>query len=452
MAVISAVRAREILDSGGRPTIEVELELTDGSFARSSVPAGTSTGRHEAKELRDGDPGRYAGNGVLGAVANVRETIGPAVLGRSPVGQDEFDAFLVELDGTEDKSALGANAILAVSTAAARAAAVSKGIPLWRYLGGGNILPLPMVNIISGGLHAASGLIFQDFLVVPVGAESFREALESVWAVRAATAELLQERGLSTLKAAEGGFGPPLPDAEAVLDLLAQAVARSGRGLGDEVAFAIDVAASHFFDEGLYRVPGAPDGLDAATLVGELERLVRDYPVVSIEDGLAEDDWEGWALLSERLASRIQIIGDDLFTTSPTRVARGIASGVANSVLVKMNQVGTLSETLIVVRQAQEGGYAPVISARSGETSDDFIADLAVGISAGQIKIGSLAQSERLAKYNQLLRIEEQLGQDAVFAGRDALAPSSAVGPAATRPVRFSALRNTTDRGEDERR
>ena len=252
----------------------------------------------------------------------------------------------IELDGTEDKSALGANAILAVSTAAARAAAVSEGIPLWRYLGGGNVLPLPMVNIISGGLHAASGLIFQDFLVVPVGAESFREALESVWAVRAATAELLHERGLSTLKAAEGGFGPPLPDAEAALDLLAQAVARSGRGLGDEVAFAIDVAASHFFDEGLYRVPGAPDGLDAAALVGELERLVRDYPVVSIEDGLAEDDWEGWALLTERLASRIQIIGDDLFTTSPTRVARGIAGGVANSVLVKMNQVGTLSETL----------------------------------------------------------------------------------------------------------
>jgi enolase len=423
--VISAVRAREILDSGGRPTVEVELELTDGTFARSSVPAGTSTGRHEAKELRDGDPGRYAASGVLGAVASVRETIGPAVLGRRPAPQAEFDAFLIALDGTQDKSALGANAILAVSTAAARAAAASEGIPLWRYLGGGTVLPLPMVNIISGGLHAASGLVFQDFLVVPVGAGSFHEALEWVSAVRTATAELLHERGLSTLKAAEGGFGPPLPDAEAALELLAKAVARSGRVLGDEVALAVDVAASHFFEGGLYRIPGKPDGLDAAALIGELEQLVRDYPVVSIEDGLAEDDWEGWALLTERLGTRIQIVGDDLFATSPTRVARGIDGAVANAVLVKMNQVGTLAETLVVIEQAQKGRYAPVVSARSGETSDDFIADLAVGTAAGQIKIGSLAQSERLAKYNQLLRIEEQLGQDAAFAGRGALAPCS---------------------------
>jgi enolase len=342
-ATISAVRAREILDSGGRPTVEVDLSLTDGTVARASVPAGASTGRHEAHELRDRDPERFRGHGVRTAVANVRETIAPAVIGRSPQDQAELDACLVALDASEDKSSLGANALLAVSLAAARAAAASQGLPLWRHLGGGTLLPLPMVNIISGGLHAEAGVAFQDFLVVPLGAESFRQALEWVSAVRTATGELLRARGLSTLKAAEGGFGPPLADAESALDLLVEAVARAGRSLGDEVALAIDVAATHFHEGGAYRLPEVPDGLDAAGLVDRLARLAEDYPIVSIEDGLAEDDWEGWATLTDRLGARVQILGDDLFTTNAARLARGIEDGVANSVLVKMNQIGTLT-------------------------------------------------------------------------------------------------------------
>jgi len=419
---IAAVLAREILDSGGRPTVEVEVELSDGSGARASVPAGTSTGRHEARELRDGDPDRFAGEGVLAAVGHVRKTIGPAVAGRDPYDQAAIDAFLVALDGTNDKSTLGANAVLSVSIAVARAAATSKGIPLWQHLGGGGLLPLPMVNIISGGLHGDTGLAFQDFLVVPVGAETFREAIEWVAAVRTATEALLGERGFSTLKAAEGGFAPPLPTPEAALDLLVEAVARSGRSLNDEVAFAVDVAATHFFDGTVYRLEDTPEGIDADGLIRRLEQMTLDYPILSIEDGLAEDDWEGWARLTERLGDRVQIVGDDLFATNAARLRRGIDTGVANSVLVKMNQIGTLTETLAVIRLSQDARYAPVVSARSGETEDDFIADLAVGTSAGQIKIGSLAQSERLAKYNQLLRIEEQLGAAASFAGRAAIA------------------------------
>ena len=419
---ITAVSAREILDSGGRPTVEVELELSDGSGARASVPAGTSTGRHEARELRDGDPDRFAGEGVLAAVGHVRKTIGPAVAGRDPYDQAAIDAFLVALDGTNDKSALGANALLAVSLAVARAAATSKGIPLWQHLGGGGLLPLPMVNIISGGLHGDTGLAFQDFLVVPVGAETFREAIEWVAAVRTATGALLEERGFSTLKAAEGGFAPPLPTPEAALDLLVEAVARSGRSLNDEVAFAVDVAATHFFDGSVYQLEDTPEGIDADGLIGRLEQMTLDYPILSIEDGLAEDDWDGWARLTERLGDRVQILGDDLFATNAARLRRGIDTGVANSVLVKMNQIGTLTETLAVVQLSQAARYTTVVSARSGETEDDFLADLAVGTSAGQIKIGSLAQSERLAKYNQLLRIDERLGADASFAGREAIA------------------------------
>ena len=420
---IAAVRAREVLDSRGHPTVEVDLELTDGTLARSSVPSGASVGRHEATEVRDRDSKRFDGRGVLAAVAHVRETIAPAVLGRSPFDQPELDSLLLELDGTADKSRLGANAILAVSTAAARAAAASERISLWRRLGGGGVLPLPMVNILSGGLHAEGGLAFQDFLVVPVGAATYSEALAIASDVRSTTGDLLRERGFSVLKADEGGFGPPLATAEEALELLVDAVRRAGRSVGDEVAFAVDVAATHFFDGALYRLPEAPDGIDAGALIDMLERLVDRFPVVSIEDGLAEDDWDGWTLLTERLGRRIQLLGDDLFTTNPTRVARGAADGIANALLVKMNQIGTLTETLNVLEQALAAGYAPVVSARSGETEDDFIADLAVGTSAGQIKIGSLAQSERLAKYNQLLRIEEELGAEACFAGRAALAP-----------------------------
>ena len=420
---ISEVRAREILDSGGRPTVEVDLVLTDGTLARASVPSGASTGRHEAIELRDGDHSRFNGNGVLKAVANIRNTLGPAVLGRSPYDQRELDQLLLELDGTEDRSHLGANALLAVSMAAARAAATASGRPLWQQLGGGTTLPLPMVNIISGGLHAEGGLAFQDFLIMPLGADSIRQALEWSSAVRTATGELLEQRGLSTLKAAEGGFGPRLADAKSALDLLVAAVERAGLSLGDQVAFAVDVAATHFYDGDGYRLPEEDEALGASELVERLVELVGQYPIVSIEDGLAEDDWDGWAELSRLLGGRVQVLGDDLFTTNTTRLERGISSGIANAVLVKMNQIGTLTETLDVVAQAQASGYAPVVSARSGETTDDFIADLAVGTSAGQIKIGSLAQSERLAKYNQLLRIEEQLGRRADFAGAAALAP-----------------------------
>jgi enolase len=424
-ATITTIRAREILDSGGRPTVEVDLELSDGSFARASVPAGTSTGRHEARELRDGDADRFAGQGVRGAVRHVQETIGPALVGREPFDQAETDALLIALDGSDDKSALGANAILAVSVAVARAAATAKRIPLRQHLGDGALLPLPMVNVISGGLHGDTRLAFQDFLVLPVGAASFAQALEWATAVRAATGTVLRERGLSTLKAAEGGFSPALARPEAALDLLVEAVDRAGRVLDDEIAFGIDVAATHFFDGTLYRLEDTPQGLEASALIDRLEEMASAYPIVSIEDGLAEDDWEGWAVLTERLGGRDQILGDDLFATNAARVRRGVDTGVANSVLVKMNQIGTLTETLAVLRLARDAGYAPVVSARSGETEDDFIADLAVGTSAGQIKIGSLAQSERLAKYNQLLRIEEQLGAAATFAGRSALALSS---------------------------
>ena len=433
---IAAVVAREILDSGGRPTVEVDLALSDGSLARSSVPSGASTGRHEAHELRDNDPSRFNGNGVLGAVANIRDTIAPAVVGQSPFDQAQLDGLLIELDGSEDRSRLGANALLAVSTAVARAAAASRGLPLWQQLGGGTLLPLPMVNIISGGLHAEGGLAFQDFLVVPLGASSFQEALEWCSAVRTATGELLAARGLPTLKAAEGGFGPRLADPRAARDLLTQAVARAGRSLGDEIAFAIDVAATHFHDGAAYRLPEESGKLDAAALVERLAALAEQYPIVSIEDGLAEDDWEGWALLTRRLGDEVQILGDDLFTTNAARLARGISDAVANSVLVKMNQIGTLSETLAVIAQARASGYAAVVSARSGETSDDFIADLAVGTNSGQIKIGSLAQSERLAKYNQLLRIEEQLGPRARFAGAAALAPRRPARPPEPQPSR----------------
>ncbi len=427
---IATVAAREVLDSRGRPTVEVDLRLTDGTLGRASVPSGASTGRHEAVELRDRDSPRFGGWGVRAAVAHVRDTLGPAIRGRSPFDQQALDRFLIELDGTPDKSRLGANALLAVSAAAARAAAASLRLPLWQHLGGGGLLPLPMVNILSGGLHADGELAFQDFLVVPVGARTFEESLEIVFDVREAAAVVLRERGHSILKADEGGYGPRLPNAEAALDLLVDAVSRAGRTVGQEVAFAVDVAATHLFDGQKYVLPGSGGGSGGAELVALLETLVDRYPIVSIEDGLAEDDWQGWALLSERLGHRVQLLGDDLFTTNSARLARGVAEGVANAVLVKMNQIGTITETLDVIAQARAAGYAVVVSARSGETEDDFIADLAVGASAGQIKVGSLAQSERLAKYNQLLRIEEELGSRASFAGRSSLVPR---GPSAAR-------------------
>jgi enolase len=424
---IDAVHAREVLDSRGRPTVEAQVRLSDGTSAHASVPAGASKGRHEAVELRDGDAARYRALGVLKAVSNVERLIAPALHGHDAADQAGVDAAMCALDGTADKSRLGANAILAVSLAVARAAATAMGMPLWRYLGqdAGRVLPLPMVNIISGGLHARGNLDFQDFLVVPVGAESYSGALETCGAIYASTEDLLGELGHSTLKADEGGFGPALEGTVATFEILCRAIEAAGYRPGEDVAFAIDVAASHLHvldgGHGHYRL--ASEGRDCRSeeLVEVLAELVARYPIVSIEDGLAEDDWEGWQRLTARIGDRVQLIGDDLFATNLERVERGIASGAANAVLVKMNQIGTLTETMTVVQRAREAGMRTILSARSGDTEDAALADIAVATNAGQIKVGSLAQSERLAKYNQLLRIEEELGAAGRYAGRDAL-------------------------------
>jgi len=424
-SAIERVHAREILDSRGRPTVEAEVELESGHLGVASVPAGASRGRHEAVELRDGDSSRYGGLGVARAVRNVDDLIAPALRGFDALEQELLDAALVELDGTPDRSRLGANALLAVSLAAARAAASFERLPLWRYLGGpeARVLPLPLINLISGGLHASRSLDFQDFQLAPIGAATFGRALEACSSVRLAMLELLAERRLSTLKADEGGFAPPLGSNVEAVELTVEAIERAGLVPGQDVAIAVDVAASHLFDRerGLYVL--AKDGLvlEAGALIDLLERWLADHPIVSLEDPLAEDDWDGWRALTARLGRNVQIVGDDLFVTSLPRLRHGIAEGVANAVLVKPNQVGTLSETLAVVEEARRAGYATVVSARSGETEDPFLADLAVATNAGQIKIGSLAQSERLAKYNQLLRIEEQLGAEAAFAGAAAL-------------------------------
>jgi enolase len=425
-SAIETVHAREILDSRGRPTVEVEVTLVGGHRSAASVPAGASRGRHEAVELRDGDPGRYRGLGVRRAVANVNDVLAPLIAGRDARDQAEIDEALLEADGTADKSNLGANALLGVSLAVARAAASAAGVPLWRQLGGedARVLPLPMINLVSGGLHAGRNVDVQDFLIVPVGATCFRYALEMSAEVHASAADLIAERGLSTLKADEGGFAPALESNVAALELVVAAIERSGYTPGADVSVGIDVAASHFFDPeaGVYRLEADERTLDAAGLVDLLEGWVDAYPVVSLEDVLAEDDWAGWTAFSDRLTANVQVVGDDLFATNAKRLQRGIEDGVANAVLVKMNQAGTLTETLDVIEQAHAAGYRCIVSARSGETEDTFMADLAVATNAGQIKIGSLAQSERLAKYNRLLRIEEALGDDAVFAGRAALA------------------------------
>jgi enolase len=424
---IEAIHAREVLDSRGQPTVEVEVALTGGWSGRAIVPSGASTGRHEALELRDGDRHRYRGRGVLQAVHNVNEIIAPELKGADANEQQEIDGRLIALDGTPNKSRLGANALLGVSLGVARAVAAAREAPLWLSLGGdrAHVLPLPMVNIISGGLHAGQNLDFQDFLVMPVGAETYGQALAMSVAVYQSTRELLADRGLSTLKADEGGFGPALSGHRAALDILLEAVERAHYQPGKDIAFAIDVAATHFFDGERYQLTTEGEAYDATSLVELLAGWVAQYPIVSIEDGLAEDDWEGWKTLTARLGGAVQLIGDDLFTTNPERVQRGIGEGVANAVLVKMNQIGTLTETLQVVELAQRAGYRSVISARSGESEDSSIADIAVATTAGQIKIGSVAQSERLAKYNQLLRIEEELGDRAVFAGRKELSAIS---------------------------
>ena len=422
--IIAGVRAREVLDSRGNPTVEADVTLRGGAFGRAIVPSGASTGRHEAVELRDGDPIRYEGMGVLRAVAAVNDVIGPAVCGDyDAADQPALDARLRELDGTANKANLGANAILGVSLAAAHAAAA--GQPLYRYLGGteARVLPMPMVNIISGGRHAAGGLDMQDFLAIPIGAETFGDALRMVVAVYRAVGRLLSQMGPYAYGVAdEGGYGPPLPCHEDALGLIYDATRLAGyRCARDgDIALGLDVAATEFaVDDGRYALYAEGRMFSSTELVDLLEQWSKTYPIISIEDGLSEDDWDGWDYLTKKLGGSTQLIGDDLFTTNPERLARGADDGIANAVLVKPNQIGTLTETLETVRLAQERGYLPVISARSGETEDTTIADLAVATGAGQIKIGSITRSERLAKYNRLLRIEEELGDGASFAGRD---------------------------------
>jgi enolase len=420
VAFIEAVGAREILDSRGNPTVEVEVLLDDGSLARAAVPSGASTGAFEAYELRDGDSDRYLGKGVQKAVDAVLDDLGPAVEDLDAADQRLVDAALIEADGTDNKSRLGANAILGVSLAVAKAAADSADLPLFRYLGGPNahVLPVPMMNIINGGAHADTGVDIQEFMVLPIGAPTYSEGLR--WGVETyhALKSLLKSKGLSTGLGDEGGFAPDFASNRDALDLIAEAIGKAGFTLGTDIALGLDVAATEFFENGVYRFEGKDrSSAEMSAYYGE---LAAAYPLISIEDPLAEDDWEGWAALTEQLGSKLQLVGDDLFVTNPKRLADGIAKRAGNSILVKVNQIGTLTETLDAVKLAQRAGYTAVLSHRSGETEDTTIADLAVATDCGQIKTGAPARSERVAKYNQLLRIEEELGEAAVYAGRTA--------------------------------
>jgi enolase len=421
MSAVTGVYAREILDSRGFPTVEVEIQLESGAWGRAAVPSGASTGKREAMELRDGDSQRYRGKGVQQAVRNVEETIAPEIDGMEASEQAAIDQALLELDGTPNKSALGANAILAVSLAVARAAADDAGLPLYAYLGGvgGRLLPVPLMNVINGGAHADNGIDFQEFMLVPAGADSFSNALRMGVEIFHALKELLKGKKLSTGVGDEGGFAPALGSNTAALDLLMEAIEAAGYRPGDDVSLALDIAASEFAeDNGRYRLRRENIVLNSDELVGRYEALVERYPIVSIEDGLGEDDWAGWALLTRRLGGRVQLVGDDLFVTNPAIIQQGIQKSIANAVLVKVNQVGTLTETMQAIELAKRAAYGTVISHRSGETEDTFVADLAVAVNAGQIKTGSLARGERTAKYNQLLRIEEELGHAASWPGR----------------------------------
>ena len=410
---ISSIRALEILDSRGNPTLSVEVGLANSIRGEAKVPSGASTGKHEAFELRDGDQSRYAGKGVRSAVTNVERRIAPALIGMSAADQAAVDLRLIELDRTPDKSRLGANAILGVSCAVARAMAATEGVPLWRRLQGARkaTVPLPMVNILSGGLHAGRNFEFQDFLAMPHGLPTYSEALRAVVAIHRSTHELLETEGhILTGVADEGGWGPRLPTNEAALQILTRAIEAAGFKPGAEVSIAIDAASTHFYSDGRYELASEGRSLASEEMVDLLSGWASRYPVCSIEDGLAEDDWDGWHLLTERMGSRVQLVGDDLFTTNLERLERGIEQGAANAVLVKMNQIGTLTETFAVIDGARTAGYRAVISARSGETEDAFLADLAVASGAGQIKVGSITRSERLAKYNRLLEIERWSG------------------------------------------
>lgn len=420
MTAIIDIHAREILDSRGNPTVEVDVLLDDGSFGRAAVPSGASTGAHEAVELRDGDKKRYLGKGVLRAVDAVNGAISDAILGLDAEDQRDIDQTMIDLDGSANKGKLGANAILGTSLAVAKAAANARGLPLYSYVGGvgAHVLPVPMMNIINGGEHADNPIDIQEFMVMPVGAESLAEGVRWGAEVFHTLKKGLSQKGLSTAVGDEGGFAPNLASTRAALDFIMASIVEAGFTPGDDIVLALDCAATEFYKDGRYVVSGESLSLTGEEMAVYLDELCRDYPIRSIEDGMAEDDFAGWGALTARLGKDVQLVGDDLFVTNPQRLTDGIAKGLANSLLVKVNQIGTLSETLDAVRIAQVNGYTAVMSHRSGETEDSTIADLAVATNCGQIKTGSLARSDRLAKYNQLIRIEEELGESAIYAGK----------------------------------
>jgi enolase len=420
MTAIIDIHAREILDSRGNPTVEVDILLADGSFGRAAVPSGASTGAHEAVELRDGDAARFGGKGVTRAVEAVNGEIAEALVGLDAEDQRDIDSVLVELDGTSNKARIGANAILGTSLAVARAAADARGLPLYSYVGGvaAHLLPVPMMNIINGGEHADNPIDFQEFMVMPIGADSLAEGVRWGAEIFHTLKKNLHDKGLATAVGDEGGFAPNLASTRAALDFIMASVEQAGFTTGDDVVLALDCAATEFYRDGKYEISGEGLSLSGEQMTDYLADLCRDYPILSIEDGMAEDDFTGWQALTQKLGNTVQLVGDDLFVTNPARLTDGIARGLANSLLVKVNQIGTLSETLDAIGIAQRAGYTAVMSHRSGETEDTTIADLAVATNCGQIKTGSLARSDRLAKYNQLIRIEEELGSSANYAGR----------------------------------
>jgi enolase len=420
MIKIKDIRGREILDSRGNPTVEADVYLEDGSMGRAGVPSGASTGTREAVELRDGDKSRYLGKGVRKAVANVNGELRKALTAQEYSDQRELDRAMIELDGTENKSRLGANALLAISLATAKAHAAAEGKSLFRHLGDGTTMPVPMMNIINGGAHADNSVDIQEFMILPVGAENFAEALRHGAEIFHALKSVLKAKGLNTAVGDEGGFAPDLPSNRAALDTIMEAIERAGFSAGNDILLGLDVASSEFYSEGRYRLASENRDFDAAEFADFLAGLADAYPIITIEDGMDESDWEGWSLLTERLGDRVQLVGDDLFVTNTRILQRGIEQKIANSVLIKPNQIGTLSETLDAITMAVRAGYSAVVSHRSGETSDSTIADIAVATEATQIKTGSLSRADRTSKYNQMLRIEEELGRQASFAGRSA--------------------------------
>ena len=420
MINIKEIHGREILDSRGNPTIEADVSLDDGSSARAAVPSGASTGTREAVELRDGDKSRYLGKGVLKAVANVNGALRDALIGKDFADQRALDQCMIDLDGSDNKGRLGANALLAISLAAAKAEAASKGVSLFRHLGASTEMPVPMMNIINGGAHADNSVDIQEFMILPVGAPSFAEALRYGAEIFHALKSVLREQGLNTAVGDEGGFAPNLPSNRAALDTIMVAIERAGFAAGKDILLGLDAASSEFYSDGVYNLESEGRSFDAASFSAYLAELADAYPIISIEDGMDESDWEGWKLHTEALGDRIQLVGDDLFVTNTKILQRGINENITNSILIKPNQIGTLSETLDAITMAVSAGYSAVISHRSGETSDSTLADIAVGTQATQIKTGSLSRSDRIAKYNQLLRIEEELGSDSTYAAREA--------------------------------